>query len=182
METSPAAGIERPNKQFKNNSWNPHHEITSETNYASNLLSFSDHSNYTSQQLGQVVKPKVEMVCNPKMDNNTSSITLANMLVSQQGALLGNNQNYVFNKACQLDQDKKIETTHPNKHSQSQAHDHIVAERKRREKLSQRFIALSALVPGLKKVPKFKQCCVNLPFFIIGYSEFTAFYLSYSYV
>jgi hypothetical protein len=27
-----------------------------------------------------------------------------------------------------------------------------MAERKRREKLSQRFIALSAIVPGLKKV------------------------------
>lgn len=33
-----------------------------------------------------------------------------------------------------------------------QAQDHIMAERKRREKLSQRFIALSALLPGLKKV------------------------------
>lgn len=32
------------------------------------------------------------------------------------------------------------------------AQDHVLAERKRREKLSQRFIALSALVPGLKKV------------------------------
>ncbi|KAK9096018.1 hypothetical protein Sjap_021515 [Stephania japonica] len=30
--------------------------------------------------------------------------------------------------------------------------DHIIAERKRREKLSQRFIALSAIVPNLKKV------------------------------
>jgi hypothetical protein len=30
--------------------------------------------------------------------------------------------------------------------------DHIMAERRRREKLSQQFIALSALVPGLKKV------------------------------
>lgn len=34
------------------------------------------------------------------------------------------------------------------------AQDHILAERKRREKLSQRFIALSALVPGLKKMDK----------------------------
>lgn len=32
--------------------------------------------------------------------------------------------------------------------------DHILAERKRREKLSQRFIALSAVVPGLKKMDK----------------------------
>ncbi|XAR51426.1 hypothetical protein NMG60_11006049 [Bertholletia excelsa] len=33
-----------------------------------------------------------------------------------------------------------------------QAKDHVIAERKRRERLSQRFIALSALLPGLKKV------------------------------
>ncbi|XP_064999326.1 transcription factor bHLH18-like [Musa acuminata AAA Group] len=32
--------------------------------------------------------------------------------------------------------------------------DHIMAERKRREKLNQRFIALSAIVPGLKKTDK----------------------------
>lgn len=36
--------------------------------------------------------------------------------------------------------------------SLSHAQDHILAERKRREKLTQRFVALSALVPGLKKV------------------------------
>ncbi|CAA7393716.1 unnamed protein product [Spirodela intermedia] len=36
----------------------------------------------------------------------------------------------------------------------SQAQDHIIAERKRREKLSQKFIALSAIVPGLKKMDK----------------------------
>ncbi|CAA2999423.1 transcription factor bHLH18-like [Olea europaea subsp. europaea] len=36
----------------------------------------------------------------------------------------------------------------------SQTYDHIIAERKRRELLSQRFVALSALVPGLKKVDK----------------------------
>ncbi|CAL9151598.1 unnamed protein product [Musa hybrid cultivar] len=32
--------------------------------------------------------------------------------------------------------------------------EHIIAERKRREKLTQRFIALSAVVPGLKKMDK----------------------------
>ncbi|XP_054776103.1 transcription factor bHLH18-like [Prosopis cineraria] len=35
-----------------------------------------------------------------------------------------------------------------------QAQDHVMAERKRREKLSQRFIALSAILPGLKKMDK----------------------------
>ncbi|ANM62478.1 basic helix-loop-helix (bHLH) DNA-binding superfamily protein [Arabidopsis thaliana] len=38
--------------------------------------------------------------------------------------------------------------------SQSNAQDHILAERKRREKLTQRFVALSALIPGLKKMDK----------------------------
>ncbi|RVW17900.1 Transcription factor bHLH25 [Vitis vinifera] len=33
-------------------------------------------------------------------------------------------------------------------------HDHVIAERKRRGKLTQRFIALSALVPGLRKMDK----------------------------
>ncbi|CAN8283936.1 unnamed protein product [Cochlearia groenlandica] len=38
--------------------------------------------------------------------------------------------------------------------SQSNPQDHILAERKRREKLTQRFVALSALIPGLKKADK----------------------------
>ncbi|XP_074568772.1 transcription factor bHLH18-like [Curcuma longa] len=36
----------------------------------------------------------------------------------------------------------------------SQAQEHIIAERSRREKLNQKFIALSALIPGLKKADK----------------------------
>ncbi|XP_027114691.1 transcription factor NAI1 [Coffea arabica] len=35
-----------------------------------------------------------------------------------------------------------------------QIHDHILAERKHREQLSQGFVALSAIVPGLKKMDK----------------------------
>ncbi|KAF8684437.1 hypothetical protein HU200_044331 [Digitaria exilis] len=36
----------------------------------------------------------------------------------------------------------------------SQSQDHIIAERKRREKINQRFIELSAVIPGLKKMDK----------------------------
>ena len=46
-------------------------------------------------------------------------------------------------------------TTFPVKRTPLQAQDHVLAERKRRERLTQRFIALSSLVPGLKKVIKF---------------------------
>ncbi|CAL0313667.1 unnamed protein product [Lupinus luteus] len=40
------------------------------------------------------------------------------------------------------------------KRSAAHTHDHIMAERKRREKLSQSLIALAALIPGLKKMDK----------------------------
>ncbi|GMN34148.1 hypothetical protein TIFTF001_004533 [Ficus carica] len=36
----------------------------------------------------------------------------------------------------------------------SYSQEHVVAERKRREKLTQRFVALSAVIPGLKKLDK----------------------------
>ncbi|KAK7251869.1 hypothetical protein RIF29_35448 [Crotalaria pallida] len=40
------------------------------------------------------------------------------------------------------------------KRSGAHTHDHIIAERKRREKLSHSFIALAGLIPGLKKMDK----------------------------
>lgn len=49
-----------------------------------------------------------------------------------------------------------------------QAQDHIVAERKRREKLNQRFIELSAAIPGLKKV-EICICCLIVLFLFVQY-------------
>lgn len=127
META-LADMERTTRHHKNNmSWNPCKSTaqTSETQFVSfpNLFSFVD-SNDTSP-LG--------------LDSCTT--TLPDTI--SQGTL--GNHNYVY-KTCQ--EAKKI-----GKRSKlSQPQDHIIAERKRREKLSQRFIALSALVPGLQKV------------------------------
>ncbi|KAK4743260.1 hypothetical protein SAY87_001261 [Trapa incisa] len=59
------------------------------------------------------------------------------------------NQNIDF-KACQ--EGKKMSVNNSSKLSQTQ--DHIMAERKWREKLSQHFIAIFALIPGLKKMDK----------------------------
>lgn len=116
---------ERTTKHVKNNSWNTSKTAqASETQFVScpNLLSFVD-SNHMNH-------PKdVEMVC-PKIN-----CTIPSDMISQ-GIL--ENQNYV-----------KTMSSRP---KLSQPQDHIIAERKRREKLSQRFIALSALVPGLQKV------------------------------
>lgn len=48
----------------------------------------------------------------------------------------------------------------PAKRTSAHNHEHIMAERKRRENLSQRFIELSAIVPGLKKVTVLISICV----------------------
>ncbi|XP_004511795.1 transcription factor bHLH25-like [Cicer arietinum] len=55
--------------------------------------------------------------------------------------------------------EEKILSNYDNRANQTmrnstQAQEHVMAERKRREKLTRSFIALSALVPGLKKMDK----------------------------
>ncbi|CAN4111994.1 unnamed protein product [Withania somnifera] len=91
------------------------------------------------------MKPKEETTL------SSSSITFAadhhNNRVCQDSFA---NQNYMFKaNSCQGANKSVISNG-----KLTQAQDHIVAERKRREKLSQRFIALSALIPGLKKMDK----------------------------
>ncbi|KAH0865818.1 hypothetical protein HID58_083029 [Brassica napus] len=49
---------------------------------------------------------------------------------------------------------RETKKAQPLTRSPSNAQEHILAERKRREKLTQRFVALSALIPGLKKMDK----------------------------
>ncbi|XP_061339406.1 transcription factor bHLH25-like [Gastrolobium bilobum] len=38
--------------------------------------------------------------------------------------------------------------------SSSETHDHIMSERKRRQEMAEKFIALSSIIPGLKKIDK----------------------------
>nr|UUA80730.1 transcription factor bHLH21 [Panax quinquefolius] len=121
---------ERPMKQLKTNSWSS--EITDHI-----LDTQATYPNYTNQ-LG-IVKPKEEVL------PSKSTTTLPTDNLTSQGSF--NNQIYVFEPSQYA---KRISTSP----RLSQAKDHIMAERKRREKLSQRFIALSAIVPGLKKMDK----------------------------
>ncbi|MED6167689.1 hypothetical protein PIB30_005316 [Stylosanthes scabra] len=75
-----------------------------------------------------------------------------------------NNKVSSLQQPPQAGNNKKIEETRkPQSHQGSnnrskrqgaQSQDHIMAERKRREKLSQSLIALAALIPGLKKMDK----------------------------
>ncbi|KAK2662773.1 hypothetical protein Ddye_001347 [Dipteronia dyeriana] len=118
---------DRPLKQFKTNTWD-----YSQTDFYPNS-NFSVVNPNQVNQMG-ILKPKEELLCSqPDISNSQSCFA---------------NQNYVI-KTCQGA--KRI--GHAGTRL-SQAQDHIIAERKRREKLSQRFIALSSIVPGLKKMDK----------------------------
>ncbi|XP_073126171.1 transcription factor bHLH18-like [Henckelia pumila] len=88
-------------------------------------------------------------VLRPKEETMSPAFSILNLpstesVVSQSNS--SENKNYVMKPACQLVGKSNTRV--------AQAQDHILAERRRREKLSQRFIALSALVPGLKKMDK----------------------------
>lgn len=155
META-LTDIETPRKHHKSNSWSPNKiDQTSEAQFVSyrNLPSFVD-SNYINQ-LG-LVKATDEIVCHITNDTNPPHMIY-------QGILELGNEHYVF-KASQ--DAKKVGA----RHKLSKPQDHILAERKRREKLSQRFIALSALIPALENVSKFLLMC----FLEIYQSEFIA--------
>jgi len=120
----------RPTKQLRTD-----HLSNPQPAFSPNILSFvnSNHAN----QMG-LMKPKEEALFSKSINNLPSD-----MVVSQDSF---GNQNYAFKAS----QGPKMISANGTRLSQSQ--DHIIAERKRREKLSQRFIALSAVVPGLKKV------------------------------
>ena len=110
---------------------------------SSQLISFENASSVASKKshnLNSVVKK-------PKVENGFSENIDFAALVSQ-GAY---EDKSFFNYD---DRAYKVATTARNP---IQAQEHVMAERKRREKLSQRFVALSAMVPGLKKVPQLSK-------------------------
>ncbi|KAM3291326.1 transcription factor bHLH18 [Capsicum chacoense] len=131
-----------------NNSYHENDQMLSSQSVASPNYSHLINSNNLSNQQDVTMKPKEETTL------SSSSITFAadhhNNMVCHQDSFA--NQNYMFkaNNSCQ-GANKSVST---NNGKLTHAQDHIIAERKRREKLSQRFIALSALIPGLKKMDK----------------------------
>lgn len=80
---------------------------------------------------------------------------------------------------------RSVAAMNSNNRSPLVAQEHVLAERKRREKLSQRFVALSALIPDLKKVT-FMFLNIKFLFFIImphiskkQFKSFLFFHLSF---
>ncbi|CAI0430701.1 unnamed protein product, partial [Linum tenue] len=75
----------------------------------------------------------------------------SNSLIPEPSSVVDEQYGSVFNSGQGI---KRTAAAAAMSRSPLSAQDHVVAERKRREKLSQRFIALSAVVPGLKKMDK----------------------------
>ncbi|KAI3842680.1 hypothetical protein MKX03_027344, partial [Papaver bracteatum] len=133
--TSAAAADQRYAKQFKTTDSLNNQNISSppESSSPSNISSLSrnGHNSPTdpqqaSQVCGDVVahgNPKDQEVVSPVNNSNASS--KGNKLRRKRSAVMDNQ------KTC--------------------AQDHVMAERNRREKLNLRFIAFSAILPGLTK-------------------------------
>ncbi|KAE9457328.1 hypothetical protein C3L33_10785, partial [Rhododendron williamsianum] len=114
------------------NTWN-----SSGNSSSTHQISFSN-PNYETQSA--TIKPKEKAV---PAGNIT---TLPSGVLNFQGSLGNPISGF---KACQ---GSKRNCTNSKRVSSSQ--EHVLSERKRREKISQRIIALSAMVPGLKKMDK----------------------------
>ncbi|KAM7262622.1 hypothetical protein ACFE04_000305 [Oxalis oulophora] len=148
----------RPTKLIKTNSWNSSSIIDASSSPKSSsqnsqFLSFENSKTNSNQFYGNIdcyVQPKDETV------SSGSIWQLPASMVSQPVAPVGYDYSAKNNNHNQLNTNNKRPNNYNNTltRTPSHAHDHILAERKRREKLSQRFIALSAIVPGLKKMDK----------------------------
>lgn len=159
METVP--NETRPAKQLKTtDSWNSCTTTTqistkhaNSSSSSSCLISFDNSKTLlpTTSEQYYGLDDSTAAAVNPKRevgiisdDRNTTHVFPTLVSRSSYGA-----QN---NKSASTKCEQGTKRAGPMCRSPVHAQDHVLAERKRREKLSQRFIALSALVPGLKKV------------------------------
>lgn len=144
-ESVALAPASRPTKKLKSNDWivpntNTNTKPKPSSSPSAQLISFEHASQqfYNLQDSG--IKPKVvKKGCN----ENTGFAALVS-----QGSYEDKCFSNYDNGANQQDATATTTTCR----NPTQAQEHVIAERKRREKLSRSFIALSAILPGLKKV------------------------------
>lgn len=152
----------RPAKQLKiNNSWNNNNSCTTNDNYhyhntsakaasssSSQIISFEKYASsaattpekyYDNLDQSPVKQPKDEPA------GSTDKYMIF------QPSYHGRNQNFSPKLGQVIGEKRPVAAM---SRSPLHAQDHVIAERRRREKLNQRYIALSAVVPGLKKVPQ----------------------------
>lgn len=113
---------------------------------------------------GGVENPKAPVVkMKTEMDHRESSgKTMISFVPSQDCSDHGNNEQHRnLIRTIEFAAGKRGSAIR----SPLQAQDHVLAERKRRQKLTQHFISLSALIPGLKKVSSYifsGNFCINV--------------------
>ncbi|KAI9165156.1 hypothetical protein LWI28_008762 [Acer negundo] len=140
----------RPSKQTKTNSWNS--TITTDllspvSSPTSQFLSFDQSNPLPANNNSKLLYKNIDYSLKPKDESAApGNIHFPRHLGSENSL---DNQNYATKS-----NNHGINMSYSNTKTPAMAKDHILAERKRREKLSQRFIALSAIVPGLKKMDK----------------------------
>jgi hypothetical protein len=133
-ESPPESSYSSPN----NNRKRFHSESTQNS-------SFPIHSS-PDQSVASATPPTKLLKASSKIISFDHSDTFSDAKVKKPKAEMEYGENLNF--ASLISQgDNKVVNRNP-----IQARDHVMAERKRREKLSQRFIALSSILPGLKKV------------------------------
>nr|WCO08322.1 hypothetical protein [Suaeda aralocaspica] len=139
---------EKPTKQLKANNWSYeiNHVLNSQDdhliiNNSPTMLSFSNNSSSCSNQTnsGGLITPKDE-------------VAISNVSYPSPEVFGSSPVSSVEKQNEASPRIASIKST--NAAMSQQSRDHIMAERKRREKLSQKFIALSAIIPGLKKMDK----------------------------
>ncbi|KAJ7944591.1 transcription factor bHLH18-like [Quillaja saponaria] len=107
-------------------------------------------ANHKRQSYGYADSP---VPLNPK-DNVVLQPQLGNTAINSTTTSSTSKSNPTHDDPTRVTSTQDTKKSKPMTRSPSHAQDHIMAERMRREKLTQRFIALSALIPGLKKMDK----------------------------
>lgn len=107
----------------------------------------SENNSQGTTPPAKMLKTSTKMIPKP----STSTIISFHNAISETAQYNGDDVNDLSSFLGVSEGNKKASTTTRNA---LQAQDHVIAERQRRERLSQMFIQLSSLVPGLKKVPK----------------------------
>ncbi|OWM66151.1 transcription factor bHLH18-like [Punica granatum] len=137
---------ERPTKQLRTmSSSSSSSQIISFGNSGSPPIKTKSEKFYGADGTGQAVKPKTETI------SSDGNLSFQSHLISQGDSYqIGENIEAISGQGKYSNKRAHASMSRAPLHGQ----DHVMAERKRREKLSQHFVALSAVVPGLKKMDK----------------------------
>ncbi|KEH26198.1 basic helix loop helix (bHLH) DNA-binding family protein [Medicago truncatula] len=138
--------FQEQNKQQCFTSGSTPKSLSNSSCYETNMeLKTIDHSNKVNETFSPKLSPSNSSLQFqiPSFDNSPNSPTTKSSQLCGFDPTLNSKQNL----ETKTSKSKRSRTLH--------GQDHIMAERKRREKLTQNFIALAALVPNLKKVDKY---------------------------